>query len=96
MRRREFLGVLGSTAAAWPLRWMPWFSSFYRRILFLRRRAKVTPGSVFPGWRTRLQTAFLLQPFLYLGDALLAGVKRSRTRVHRVVSEGEIMRMACG
>src|SRR5258708_13949365 len=29
MRRREFLGILGSSVAAWPLRWMPWFSSFY-------------------------------------------------------------------
>ena len=41
-----------------------------------------------------LQPAFLLQPHLYLGDALFAGMKRSRTRVHRVVSKGEFIRMA--
>ena len=41
-----------------------------------------------------LQPAFLLQPRLYLGDALFAGVKRSWARVHRVVSEGEFIRMA--
>src|SRR5258705_4918222 len=44
--------------------------------------------------RRALQPAFLLQPHLYLGDALFAGMKRSRARVHRVVSKGEFIRVA--
>jgi hypothetical protein len=37
-----------------------------------------------------------LQPQLYFGDLPFAGFERCRTRVHRVISESEFVRMPCG
>jgi hypothetical protein len=37
-----------------------------------------------------------LQLHLYFGDPPFAGFKRGRTRVHRVVSKHEVVRMAYG
>jgi hypothetical protein len=37
-----------------------------------------------------------LQLKLYLGKTPFPGLKRSPTRVHRVLAEHEVVRMACG